>query len=176
MDNDQIKTFFHILRRLRFSLGLNPHAQCRIWLELYDSLSSDTPSHWLARPDLPKLLALVHPDFYKNSLGNDISESLVIKHSKRNYSKRRFDSHCKIDVLIPEAVCPYWHQGLRLRNDHIWPHSLGGATAVDNRLSICQTCNEQKSNSPLLFPGKVIPIWLKNRVSKLHQLKTQNFM
>mgnify|MGYP006183417897 CR=1 FL=1 len=176
MDNQQIITYFQILKRLRSSLGLNHEMQCNKWLEMYSRLSSDTPAFWNAEKDLPILLALINPCFYYDKTGRNIGEDLVIKHSKRRFQSKSSIYGCRINFLIPSAVCPYYHKGVKLTHDHMWPHSLGGATREDNRLPICDVCNKQKSNSPLLFPGTRVPVWLQNRAAKLFQLKSRNFI
>ena len=176
MDNQQIILYFQSLKRLMSTLGLNHETQCRKWLEMYDGLSNNTPAFWNPRKDLPILLALIHPCFYYDHTGRYIGDELVIKHSKRNFGGKSSIRGCRINLLIPGAVCPYYHKGLKLTQDHMWPHSLGGATREDNRLAICETCNKQKSSSPLLFPGARVPVWLQNRAAKLFQLKSRNLI
>ena len=169
MNNNQIIAYFKHLRKLRNYLGVDFNVQCNEWLNLY-LLLGDNPSFW-GDEDLPILLALVHPDFHYDRRGVNIGEHFEHPHSRRSFPKsKRIVSHCGISDLIEDALCPYW-RGEKLASDHLWPHSLGGATSTDNRLALCGTCNQQKSSSPLLYPGHWVPGWLRNRVQIMKRYK-----
>jgi len=169
MNNDQIIRYFKYLKKLRYYRAVNPSIQCDEWLNLYSNLKPDN-TLW-DDEDLPILLALVHPDFYYDRRGVNFGEDFEYRHSIRSYPKsKRIVGNCGISNLIKGATCPYWH-GEKLASDHLWPHSLGGATSEDNRYSLCSTCNEQKSSSPLLFPGDWVPGWLRNRIGCMKNWK-----
>lgn len=173
MNNIQIREYFASLKLLRLYLGVNPARRCDEWLALYSKIQT-TPSSW-GPAELPILLALVHPDFYHDRRGENIGEQFLYPHSKRSFpDNKRWVQQCGISDLIDGAICPYW-RGEKLRSDHLWPHSLGGATSSENRLSLCEKCNLQKSNSPLLYPGSWVPGWLRNRVELMKEVKERTW-
>jgi len=150
---EQIVLYFDSLRNQFSFLGRDYDLRCDEWLNLFEQLDGD-PGNW-GESELPILLSLVHQQFYHDRRGQDIRESLNPPHSKRIFSRRGLTPEiCGIGVLVPGATCPYW-RGEILQSDHLWPHSLGGATTEENRLSLCGDCNSQKSHSPLLFPRSI---------------------
>ena len=168
MELPQILKYFETVKLLR-SFSVDTHEiRCIKWLELYENLDPKN-SHLWSEKELPILLALIHPDHYYDKFGQDISTYL--HDISRTFRSSYQPVACEIDKLIADAHCPYYHSGSKLRKDHIWPWSLGGASSTDNLLFLCKDCNEQKSNSPLLFPGLSVPSWLKTRIITLSTLK-----
>jgi hypothetical protein len=130
------------------------------WLEL---LPEAPPPQW-AHEELPTLLALIHPDFRFDRNGTIVQSS--------DYQRKRFSNHikyerCQIHLLVEGVKCPYQDSFENSVADHLWPHSLGGPTIPLNKLTLCSQCNTQKSNSPLLFPGRNVPRWLRLQVLAL---------
>lgn len=169
----QIRKYFSVTKQLRSSFGLGFESQCHTWLSLFGEIKRDS-AHW-GPEELPILLALVNPDTYFDQRGVNIGEFFEQPHSRRQFSKSKsIKSNCEISRLIDGVTCPYW-RGETLVSDHLWPHSLGGSTSPDNRIFLCKTCNEQKSNSPLLFPSERVPGWLRNRVLLIYQRKERSW-
>ena len=173
MNREQIILYFESVSELFSSLGRSADVQCDSWENLFDRLGRD-PSLW-DDGDLPILLALVHPHCYRDRREVDIGQHLSPPHSKRSFPRDRFRAEaCGIEILIPGCSCPFW-RGEVLFSDHLWPHSLGGATTDENLLHLCEECNRHKSSSPMLFPGKSVPEWLKSRVLQIHKLKSRRW-
>ena len=170
MEDEQVISYFESLKFL-FDISGNHETRCNGWVKVLRNLGDE--KNWNI-DDLPTLLALVHPDFYHDSRGLEIGSKLEPSHNKRVFTDRRIrPQSCGIEILIPGSKCPYWSGHVLLEADHLWPHSLGGATLEENRLSLCKQCNEHKSASPMLFPGNSVPNWLKNRVKQLYVLKSR---
>ena len=124
---------------------------------------------------IPIYLALIHPFFYTNADGNNISESLHPPHprnSKPSLPTENRHHICQISTLLPSAVCPWRNVPTTIELDHKWPYSLGGPSTLDNRLELCKDCNKNKSSSFNLYPtNRGIPRWLSDRVQQLFEIK-----
>jgi len=162
----------------------------KVLQELIESTRNDPPevhnNTWLSKHDwgtilnedkkIPIFLALVHPDFYKDPQGNNISLHLEPPHPPSDKKPKLPEDNrefiCQLNVLLPEAVCPWKNVGVTIDLDHKWPYSLGGPSELDNRLELCSNCNRHKSSSFNLYPtNRGIPTWLSDRVEQLDQIK-----
>ena len=160
LDKEQIKIYFSTVKKLRQSNRFGRTTLNEKWFELFPSSPQVEWSH----EELPILLALIHPDYRYDIHG----QSIVIRDSQRSKFKPRVTSErCKINELIQGVKCPYQSSFEKSVADHLWPHSLGGPTIPLNKLTLCSQCNTQKSNSPLLFPGRNVPRWLRLQVLAL---------
>jgi hypothetical protein len=170
MEDEQVISYFDSLKIL-FDISGDHKTQCEGWIKVLRNLGDK--KNWNI-DELPTLLALVHPYFYYDSRGVEIGSKLVPPHNKRSFTDRKIRSQsCGIEILILGCKCPYWSGHVLLEPDHLWPHSLGGATLEENRLSLCKQCNQHKSASPMLFPGNSVPNWLKDRVQQLYAFKSR---
>ena len=154
------------LSGLRHYIGL-PGRSCEFWLEQFDTLP---PSNTWGPGQLPLLLALVHPDFYFTSANAPLARD--IEHERPRMPTTGMDTQCQIWRLVKGAVCPFGRLGEKLRADHYWPYALGGANVIENRLSLCRTCNGMKAHSPWLYDFSHVPSWLRFRVCRLRALKS----
>ena len=168
MNNSQIDEFFGSLKGLFSFRGHSHEEQCKQWEKVLSGLDEGDKS---PEEELPILLSLVYPEFYRDWRGVDIGDKLKPSHATRQFKKNLYTGNCEIGKLVTGVECPFWKNGESLSGDHLWPHSLGGATCKENLLRLCKDCNTQKSSSPLLFPGHSVPEWLIIRVSQLRDLK-----
>lgn len=153
MEPEQIKVYFHHIKQLRNSLRAGTESLNRTWFEI---LPAGQSTGW--NPDhLPAMLSLIHPDYCLDNNGQKISHE--------SYRRKKFNhdptDRCEINKLVEGVKCPYQSEFHKSHADHLWPYSLGGLTETGNKLSLCGVCNRAKSNSPFLFPGDIIPRWLR---------------
>ena len=169
---EQIAVYTRVLQDLIFSVRNDPpEVHNSVWLTKHD---------WASTLDVEVkiaiFLALVHPNFYKDQQGNNISMYLLPQHPpsdrKPNLPDDSRNFICQLNVLLPEAVCPWRYVGPTIELDHKWPYSLGGTSTLDNRLELCRNCNSHKSSSFHLYPtNRGIPTWLSDRVQQLDEIK-----
>ena len=168
----QIEIYTRVLQDLIYSVRNDaPEVHNSVWLTKYDWAFSVDEEEKIAI-----FLALVHPDFYKNQQGNNISNYLHPPHppaeKKPSLPEDNRNFICQLNVLLPNAVCPWRDVGVTIDLDHKWPYSLGGTSTLDNRLELCSNCNINKSSSFHLYPtNRGIPTWLSDRVQELNTIK-----
>lgn len=170
MDPISIEIYTSTLKTLIESLRRDPpEVHNQTWLDNY---------HWAEiRPVSEKIaifLALIHPEFYKNRQGANISLDLQPPHpsQRRPIPEDNRIYKCQINILLPTAVCPYQNISGQKVLDHLWPYSLGGPSVIANRLELCARCNAQKSASYALYPiENDIPFWLSDRITQLYEIK-----
>lgn len=164
---DHIKIYYSRLRDLRLRLEFTSEERCENWIDLFEKTGLDIDSFQWNPIHTSVLLALVHPDEFHDQRGEDISIHFETPHSKKSFTKRAvMDEDCQIGELINGVKCPYVdNKGVQM--DHLWPHSLGGPTHNSNMVYLCQTCNQQKSSSPLYFDFDTCPSWLVNRIKTM---------
>ena len=147
-----------------------PEVHNNVWLTKFDWASTLVEEEKIAI-----FLALIHPLFYTNPDGHNISENLYPPHPRNTKPSLPTDNRyhiCQLNVLLPDAVCPWRNVPTTIELDHKWPYSLGGPSTLDNRLELCRECNKNKSSSFNLYPtnGR-IPRWLSDRVQQLFEIK-----
>ena len=131
-------------------------AQAREYLHHLDALQ---PARWLsaledvlAQPGAtPKAYALMHPVWL-----DLMFHSVVASHLRGSdrFSQDRLDAHlgsCNAQ-LIWGYRCELASTG-PLEADHLFPRSLGGASAIGNRVWLCRLHNQLKSNDVHLYPN-----------------------
>lgn len=146
-----------------------PQEQDVIWIQHFHKFADQG----FNTDNLPRLLALIHPDFYfKNTSSFD--RNLSWKDNTRFTSGITQTDRCQareytfIDCIFNSIP------GLRgkCQADHRWPNSLGGPSVLDNRLILCRYHNGMKSNDISHFNWFAVPSWLKGYIEKIHRLKT----
>jgi len=160
MNEDQIREYFSWIKKLRQRLPLGHQNFNQYWLEV---VPEGGPNWDL--DVLPKLLALVHPDFTMDRNGQPVRNG---GYASRTFKAKYSDERCSVGTLFEGIIqCPYHRETTRCEADHLWPFSLGGPTDNTNKLPLCKDCNQQKSNSPFLYPANMIPRWLRLRIQDL---------
>lgn len=121
-------------------------------------------------------LVLIHPVFCKDSEGDCFREQLDRVRSMTVLDGEKKHGPCQIHHLQNRNKCiynefPEFRDGVFV-GDHVWPYSLGGPTNSRsdlnlNRLILCKSCNEAKSNSIYSFNFDITPDWLVKRVHNI---------
>lgn len=143
----------------------------RIWIEHYSNLKDKRHVDILS-----KLLVLIHPNYYFDRNGRNISTSLDPSHKRSSSFKNGINSldTCQIERLIGIS-CPFNampRQRGTCQADHHWPFSEGGPDSLANRILLCDYHNKIKTSGIYFFNWKVYPEWLDQRLEQLYNLKS----
>lgn len=142
--------------------------QDEIWIKYYKQI---TQSGYIVE-NLPKLLALIHPDFYyKDGVSFDDNLSWKMKTSFTAGITRTDMCQAKEYTGIECILNSFPDIRGKCEADHRWPKALGGPSIIDNRLLLCRFHNGMKSNDISHFNWAEIPIWLKKYIEQIKRLK-----
>ena len=139
-----------------------------VWLKYYNEVVKEG----YTCDNLPRLLALIHPDFYysgRKSFENNIPWRKDNQFTKgiTETNKCQAGKYTKIECIFNSM------RDIRgkCEADHHWPNSLGGPSILSNRLILCRYHNSIKTNNTYFFNWNEIPSWLKNYLEKIYRLK-----
>lgn len=159
-----LESLFRILAR---SADLEPAERDRVWI----AECTEAIEEGFREANLPRLLALIHPDFYYRG-GKPIASSLPWR--SREFSDDIMMSDRCQAVEYTGVECVFNHLP-RVRGkceaDHRWPNSLGGPSVLDNRLILCRFHNSMKSNDVFGFDWATVPSWLEGYLTRMLSLK-----
>ena len=144
-----------------------------LWVNKYSDLSERINKMELDA--LPEIMTLIHPNFLKDKFGNCIKDNLQYTKT-HNFSSNISKKHsCKYNLISDNGEKCIFNNYTEIRGkcqaDHIWPHSLGGPSIMENRLILCSYHNCSKSNSIFNKFWLSYPIWLNQYLLKIFNQK-----
>lgn len=140
----------------------------KIWLDFHNEFIYEGYSI----ENLPRLLALIHPDFYYKNGRPFVN--YIPWHRNANFSSGISNtSRCQSNLYTGTACI--FNSSLSIRGkcnaDHAWPNSLGGPSIIDNRLILCKYHNGMKGNDVYDYCWDKFPGWLQNYLGQIYRQK-----
>ena len=169
---DQEKNIYQYLEFLfqikREISELTIREQDLVWLKYYTEIVKGE----YTSEKLPKLLALIHPDFYFRE-GKTFEKNLPWR--KDNHFTKGITDNAKCQSGKYTKIECLFNSMRNVRGkceaDHYWPNSLGGPSVLSNRLILCRFHNSIKTNNTYFFNWNEIPLWLRSYIEKIYRLK-----
>lgn len=165
--------YFRYLYNLKQKMINKTHTEKnRIWINEYENITSKG----ISVKNLPKLLSLIHPDFYFNEKGEELSALLGWNRTSKFSSDISQTSICMWGYDIGLTCIFNENRSIRgkCQADHYWPNYLGGPSIKENRLVLCKYHNNMKGSDILNYSWNLIPTWLDEYLKKLYNLKRLN--
>jgi len=168
-DNKKASEYLNFLYKIKKDMiNKSRKEKDEIWLKYYQIA---TKEGYVVK-NLPKLLALIYPDFYFKN-GVSFKKNLDWEKDKSFSSGISKTDNCQ-SIEYTNVRCIFNEipdiRG-KCQADHRWPNSLGGPSILDNRLLLCKYHNGMKSNEISHFNWNEIPNWLNEYLEKIRRLK-----
>lgn len=134
--------------------------ETRRWEDLYHDYVKGSLS-------LPQKLALIHPRYYREreeACGFSVRGDSLFARNDDHY-------RMSCDAVRVWGVPCQLSRYESVQADHFFPHSLGGPTIPENRLSLCPLHNQLKTNDVHFFAWESgEPEWLARLLERIRRL------
>jgi hypothetical protein len=147
--------------------GLSPAEQDEVWISEYEGLMKGS----VTVADLPKLLAMIHPEFLcRRGVAFRDHPDIRLRPTSSFKTGISIADRCQSVSYSGEDCVFNKYPSIRgvCQADHRWPCALGGPYIVDNRLILCRFHNVMKSSDISTYSWDIMPNWILDQLNRIY--------